>query len=163
MLEMFGDLGDFLGGIGVLVSLVYLAIQVRQNTVAARADSYQAVVGDVSDWSRELSLNPEICRILIAGSADFDGLEPIERLQFSLAMSAFFRNMENVHSKFLAGVIDESVWEGWANRTRAFLAAPGMRSYWEQNALAFSPAFRRFFNEPDQALDRLRSFDQGFR
>ena len=47
MLEMFGDPGDFLGGIGVLVSLVYLAIQVRHNTVATRADSYQAVVGDV--------------------------------------------------------------------------------------------------------------------
>ena len=162
MLEMFGDLGDFLGGIGVLVSLVYLAIQVRQNTVATRADSYQAVVGDVSDWSREMSLNPEICRILIAGSADFDALEPVERFQFNLAMSAFFRNMENVHSKFLAGVIDESVWEGWANRTRSFLAAPGMRQYWERNELAFSPAFRRFFNEPDQSVDRIISFHEGF-
>jgi hypothetical protein len=35
-----------------------------QNTIATKADSYQAVVASVSEWSREISMNAEICEIL---------------------------------------------------------------------------------------------------
>ena len=38
-LSELGDLGDFLGGIGVIVTLVYLAIQIRRNTQAVRSAS----------------------------------------------------------------------------------------------------------------------------
>jgi hypothetical protein len=38
-LSDLGDLGDFLGGIGVFITLVYLAIQVRRNTMAVRSTS----------------------------------------------------------------------------------------------------------------------------
>jgi len=36
-LSQLGDLGDFLGGIGVIVTLVYLAVQIRHDTQAVRA------------------------------------------------------------------------------------------------------------------------------
>ena len=47
MLEELGNLGDFIGGVAVLVTLIYLSIQIRQNTAQvkigseiARADTY---------------------------------------------------------------------------------------------------------------------------
>jgi hypothetical protein len=44
ILEALGNLGDFIGGIAVVATLVYLALQVRQNTAALRTASWQAVV-----------------------------------------------------------------------------------------------------------------------
>ena len=148
MLETLGNLGDFLGGVGVLISLLYLAIQVRENTTSARSDSYQAVVTYAADWSREMSLNAEIAWILNEGANDLDSLDPVERARFNYAMSSFFRNMENVHSKYLSGAIDEVVWSGWAMRIQSLLYPPGAMKWWRLNESAFSPRFRTFVDEP---------------
>ena len=147
MLETLGNLGDFLGGVGVLVSLIYLAIQVRENTTSARNDSYQAVVSSVADWSREMSLNDEIARILNEGAADYDALDPVEKARFNYAMSSFIRNMENVHAKYLNGAIDDVVWSGWANRVHGLLSPPGAMKWWRLNESAYSPRFRAFVDE----------------
>ncbi len=45
MLEALGNLGDFIGGIAVVVTLLYLAVQVRQNTTQLRESSTLARVG----------------------------------------------------------------------------------------------------------------------
>ena len=49
-LEELGNLGDFLGGIGVIVTLVYLAVQIRSNTQTVRVASLEAVVNSRSQF-----------------------------------------------------------------------------------------------------------------
>ncbi|MCB1690072.1 MAG: hypothetical protein KDI33_16370 [Halioglobus sp.] len=142
--ESLGNIGDFIGGIGVIVTLAYLALQIRQNTIATKADSYQSVVALASEWSRDLSLNAEICDIMDRGARDYSSLDRVEELRFNLAMSSYFRNMENLHHKFISGNVDATVWQGWSNRTLAFIRAPGTSAWWDLNASAFSPAFRDF-------------------
>lgn len=150
--ESLGNIGDFVGGIGVIVTLAYLALQIRQNTAATKADSYQSVIALASEWSRDLSLDAEICDVLDRGARDLGSLDHIERIRFTLAMSSHFRNMENLHHKFLSGNVDASVWNGWANRTLAFMDAPGTRAWWELNASAFSADFRGFIlSAPERA------------
>jgi hypothetical protein len=147
MLESLGNLGDFLGGIGVLVTLVYLGIQVRQNTVASRSDSYQDAVTAVSEWSRHVGSDPELCRILNAGMNDYEALGQIDRTQFSFLLSAFFRNLESIHAKYASGQIGGDVWLGWANRVLAMLSTPGVSAWWTLNESAFDPQFRKTLAE----------------
>jgi hypothetical protein len=158
-LESLGNIGDFIGGIGVIVTLIYLALQIRQNTIATRADSYQAVVASASDWGREISLNAEICEILERGAQDYNALEGVERIRFNLAMSSYFRNMENLHLKFMTGAVDVSVWSGWANRTLAFMLPPGTQAWWTSNASAFSSDFRAFIAAPGEHPEIPEAFE----
>ena len=142
MIEILGNLGDFLGGVGVLVSLVYLAIQVRLNTKASKADSYQEAVAAANEWSRALGSSRSMCELIQSGSTDYMALPPVERMQFNLLMSSYFRNMENIHAKYASGVIEDGTWIGWAIRLRAFLETPGVAEYWRLNQAAFSDEFR---------------------
>ena len=142
MLESLGNVGDFLGGIGVLVTLFYLGLQIRQNTLATRADSYQDAVTALSAWSQNAGSDPEICRLILKGSADYDDLDAHERLQFNFLMSSFFRNVESIHAKFASGVIEPEVWNGWANRILSLLSDEGTARWWELNESAFEPRFR---------------------
>lgn len=128
----------------MLVTLIYLAVQVRQNTRSTRTQSWQAAVASVSDWSREVRMNPEIIQILQAGNSDFDALPDIEKVQFSLIMNSFLRNCEKIHYQFLNGTIDESVWLGWAERTVVSLHPPGARAWWQTSFTAYSPQFQKF-------------------
>lgn len=54
MLEALGNLGDFIGGIAVVATLLYLAVQVRQNTVALRTASRQQIVAGFREYNRLL-------------------------------------------------------------------------------------------------------------
>jgi hypothetical protein len=146
VIEALGNIGDFVGGIGVIVTLAYLALQIKRNTVATKADSYQSVVALASEWARDISLSAEMCDIMDRGARDFRDLSQLEAMRFNLAMSSYFRNMENLHHKFISGNVEDAVWEGWANRTLAFMDAPGTQEWWKLNDSAFSQAFRSFID-----------------
>ena len=54
--SILGNIGEFVGSIAVLATLLYLAMQIRQNTRGMRAQTYhnfgwgsQAVIGSVAD------------------------------------------------------------------------------------------------------------------
>jgi len=153
MLDALGNIGDFLGGMGVVITLIYLAVQIRQNTRSSRTESYQAAVAAISDWTRTVGTEPASCRILEAGSRDFEALSPEERVQFNLIMASVVRNLENIHFQFTHGAIDESTWAGWANRTHSVLRPAGARAWWRTQEAAYSPMFRRFVNEQKPSDD----------
>ena len=43
--EDLGNVGDFVGGIGVIVTLIYLALQIRQNSQLLRANTLATTAG----------------------------------------------------------------------------------------------------------------------
>jgi hypothetical protein len=153
MLDALGNIGDFLGGVGVVITLIYLAAQIRQNTTSSRTESYQAAVAAISDWTRHVGTSPASSRIVEAGSRDFAALSPEERVQFNLIMAALVRNLENIHFQFMHGAIDESTWSGWANRTHSLLEPGGARAWWRTQEAAYSPEFRRFVDEQKPSDD----------
>ena len=55
-LNVPGNIGEFLGSLGVLVSLFYLATQIKKSTEAERTATYQAVVSNfgspIRSWPR---------------------------------------------------------------------------------------------------------------
>lgn len=83
MIEILGNLGDFIGGFGVVATVIYLAFQIRQNTVSTRSATYQSVVADVSEWTLQIGLNPEAKRVFGVGIDDFESLSREEQAQFN--------------------------------------------------------------------------------
>ena len=146
MLDAFGNIGDFVGGIGVIITLLYLAAQIRQNTKSSRTQSYQADVAAISEWTREVGADAESSRIFQSGSLDFEALSESERVRFNLLMAALMRNLENIHFQYSNGAIDADTWVGWANRTASILAPAGAKVWWSSQEEAYAPAFRRFAN-----------------
>jgi hypothetical protein len=159
LIETLGNIGDFLGGLGVLVTLVYLSLQIRQNTIATRTNSYQDVVTAMSEWSRNVGSDPDLCRLLNRGGVSYDDLDPTERLQFNFVMGAYFRNMESIHAKFASGAIEPDVWDGWANRLLALLAGRGVAEWWKLNESGFDPRFRSAIRNASPSEGLPESFD----
>ncbi len=103
MLEELGNLGDFIGGVAVLVTLVYLAIQIRQNTAQvkigseiARADTHARSVESFSKFRSFLISDSEVAEIYLRGCRDIGSLSPVERLRFYLILQQAFHTMQAV-------------------------------------------------------------------
>jgi hypothetical protein len=145
--EAVGAIADLVGEAGVVATLGYLAVQIRQNTISTRTSSYQAVVEALLDWSRSVGLDPTVAKLLSEGQRDLGALSSEQRAQFVFLQVSLFRNYENIFYQHEQGAIDEVVWEGWSLRMRRSFATAGVRAWWAQDRAAYSAPFRNFLEE----------------
>jgi hypothetical protein len=142
-LESLANLGEFVGAIGVLLSLVYLAVQIRQNTRTVRSSTHQAWVSATAEVNMLLPQSPEFTRVYRAGSQDPTSLEPDELAQFTLYMLQVFNNFEALYFQFLEGTVDEAYWKWKVRGLLVILAAPGGQYAWSgAGELFLDPRFR---------------------
>ena len=78
-LSDLGDLGDFLGGIGVIATLVYLAIQIRRNTMAVRSTSLDSAYAAHMEFQRTVWSDSELNKLWFDGLTGRSQLSDTER------------------------------------------------------------------------------------
>jgi len=69
-LQDLGSLGEFIGGIAVLVTLIYLAVQLRQGNQLNRSASTRTFMNEYNDSLAQV-MEPGFAELLRRGSKDF--------------------------------------------------------------------------------------------
>ena len=124
--------GEFLGGIAVVVSLVYLASQIRQNSKLLRSSTASAVTAVLNESSSLIVQDSEVARIYREGMADRSSLSEEDQQRFDSPIGMFFGGW-NQENQFAAdGVIGAAVWTNQVRVMRRLLRQPGMRQWWSQ-------------------------------
>jgi hypothetical protein len=141
-LTELGALGEFVGAIAVVVTLVYLAIQIRQNTQAmaesrrlALAQTYQMRADALQDMlvhaAESEHIGPVISKLVEAGYpedvASLDVLDPIERGRFRQWQVAQQTHWDNMFYQYQQGFIDEEYYRD-SFRVRVRRLAPIWRA-----------------------------------
>lgn len=140
-LSDLADIAEIVGSIAVVISLVYLAVQVRQNTYSVRSATLQA---NTALWSSLLSslAEPGTVAAYSAGLSGSKEISPTQYTQFFLLCRALFAAFENQHYQYRRGILDDKTYKGYERAiSEQFLAFPGFRIWWEQSRNVFSPAF----------------------
>ncbi len=111
-LQDFANLGEAIGGIAVLITLIFLTFQIRQNTKTVLTSTRQAI-HDASRSDNELILvHPHLERIYRIGRRDPTALTNEERPLFRHLLGVLFLNHEMMFLHHQHGVIDEDFWRG---------------------------------------------------
>jgi len=146
-LQDLANLGEFIGGLVVIASLAYLAIQVRQNTHSLRTENYARALDRISSIQAQMSREDAFASLFARGAADPSGLEPQERIRFTWAAYEIFGAFEFMFHEARSGAMPEEVWDRWAETTRWWLSFPGIRSWWLAKPAPFSRAFSAFVDD----------------
>jgi hypothetical protein len=78
---MIGAIGEILGAAGVIVTLAYLAKQIRQSNIAARQEATRETL-DLNDrLLADVAKNPQLASIFRRGLANEPDLTPDEVMQ----------------------------------------------------------------------------------
>ncbi len=95
--DAIGAIGEVLGAILVAGTLIYLVIQVRQNTnlleqsqKSGRVSADVEVVRLFSEWRMFSTQDGELADVFLRGLDDIDSLSPNEALRFNNLMQTFF-------------------------------------------------------------------------
>jgi hypothetical protein len=143
--EALGAIGDALGALGVIVSLVYLAKQIRVSAAQTEANSkiirgtaYQQFRMQVNAVVALRVTDAELALIWDKGLSDYDSLNESEQSRFSSMIFLVVGNWESQHHLTEVGIFDESM---GANR-HGLVSRPGFKRWWELRRGQYSPGFR---------------------
>jgi len=127
-LEQLGNLGEFIGAIAVVVSLVYVGIQIRQNTAATQAATLQQVCRDMREHFSAPEIVVEASRKLREG----EQLSFEEQYRWRQYTMNTFRMYENQWFQNEKGMLDDTLFRGYQAHIVGTLALPGGSEMWER-------------------------------
>ena len=152
MLNVLGNLGDFIGGVAVLVTLIYLAVQIRQNTAQAkigseiaRTDTYARSVESFSEFRSLLISNSEMADIYLRGCRDMASLSPAERLRFYLILQQIFHTVQAALANTTATGTELEDPARFFNLD-VMLKQPGIRDWWVSERTRYEATFVALVN-----------------
>ena len=129
-LNELGSLGEFISGLAVIVTLVYLALQIRHNTRAVRSSMHQDMIDSTLRIAESLSDNESVARIVLKADEDYDKLTREELLRFESYAERVFSNFESAFYSYRNSMIEEDLWESWESSYLADISRNSMRRFW---------------------------------
>jgi hypothetical protein len=145
-LQDLGSIGEFVAAIATLLTLVYLALQIRENSRSVRAAAVDAAAERFIESLRLVALNPELAELLEEGHKDYAALSDKKKRRYRYHYFANSLQFENLFRKHRDGHLPEQQWEGIAASLRHVFRDPGTRQVWKELRLLLEPEFREFID-----------------
>jgi hypothetical protein len=143
-LEEIYYISQIVAVVGIFASLVFVGLQIRQNTRATRAASHNAVSDSLNEINRMFAENADLTKIWLAGMADRKSLTEEERWRFDSTARAYMHVCETMFIQAGLGAGDKSVLHAEEEGIRQVFASPGVRAWWAENPYGFCPEFRTY-------------------
>ena len=141
-----GVIVEGIGTIAVVVSLLFLVIEVRRNTAAQNDTNYGLSVDFSQRFLQTLVSDPELALVWEKGTRNQD-LNEAERARFNLAMWSLARSCQNIVYMAEKGRFPLEEWGGYRDSIVEIFALEGSRIWWNDQQWRFSQRFRNLINE----------------
>ena len=151
-LDQVASIGEIISGFAVIISLVYLAVQIRTNTEAERSSTYQSIVSDFGAMNNTMASTPELSHMFVQAMENYHQLSSDQKARISQIFFQCFRYFENMFYQHKKGYLDEEVWIGWKRLMLTYYGRPGFQTWWEHRREVYSEPFAIFLET--EKLDR---------
>jgi len=151
--DAISAISQLIGSLAVVLSVLYLALQVYQSTRVAKLAMQDAASTALRDVTKPFMENAELERIWRVGVEDISALSVEERSRFFHAAYQFLKAFETIHFHYVYGLMDRDLWESWHGLLRHYIVAPGLAHYWKVRPELFSRRFRDFVNSLEPPAD----------
>lgn len=155
-------LSEIISAIAVIVTLIYLAIQIRESAKASRSTAVTDATSAVQAWYQELGSNPEAAKLFLKGMSQPDALSNEDQFQFLMLVHSVFLGFQRSYFLSQAGTLDVALRDSIGTAMRSVNHLPGMRMYWRQRKAYFQPEFVAWAEEL-LAGERITEMDSYWR
>ena len=131
--DAIGAIGEILGAIAVLGTLIYLAAQIRQNTASVTTATYESMMSGITDINLVIVGNPEVASILNRGARDPHSLDDEEAYRYTTLMRCWANQWLKQLRLFEGGAIGVRDWEKLAQEAAQALSSRGGKMFRARN------------------------------
>ena len=162
-LKKWALLAEILGGIAVVLTLIFVGYQIQQsneqaalNTSALRLTAYQQLVDGISEFNIQTLQNADLraVRIKLEAGTSIDELNPEEDQIINAFLYLAYRNGDLAYMQYRQGIIDEERLLSGMGLLVDYLAIPTVVAHWNQAKEGFVADYRNYI---DQLVEDAKS------
>lgn len=146
-LKQYALIAEVVGGLAVVIGLVFVGMELRQNTLIERVTATQALSINYENAVDALGKDTETACIYVRGINGLDNLNGIERYRFFVLWFHVLRAAEQLHFYSLEGMVDTRIWRGYERQLDEIFRLSGVQQYWQLRKDWYSDEFQRFADE----------------
>lgn len=146
--DAVGAIGEIVGALAVVMTLIYLAVQVRQSTNATQAVSIQTASSLDQEFLLALGTDQSRALLWAAYLSAPESLTDEQRLQGAYLMASFVRRLENIYIQQRLGALSKEGWESRQAMFNGIARSAGYAAYLDSPPGGFiNEDFRRYMSE----------------
>lgn len=146
--EAIGAVGEIIGAVAVLVTLVYVAIQLRLNTQqqsenakALRRNEMNSAMQNWSDLRRTEMSDPLLAEIIVKAQENFDALSKAELIRYNARLTEIVWINYHLWERARDGIVEPEAWSRARQIVHAVIESPGGERLWGRIKLIYDPQF----------------------
>lgn len=154
-LEHLSFLAQIVGAVGVLASLIFVGLQIRQNTQSQHVVAVESLAAAIAAINVPAMQSPVLGTALAKALKDWTVASHDERVIAHYFLFSFFKLHEQAWYQYKSRVLDHTQWIGWENLIRVYYHSPGIQQvWWPSRCQAFSPQFQAYLaaTKPPEAI-----------
>ena len=145
-LEVIYYISQIVAVVGIFGSLVFVGLQIRQNTRALKATSHHAVTDSFNAINTLILSDPKVARIWRLAIAGSDELDEDERISADFMLLANMRIFETLYYQYKNGTLDKQLFDAELKTLKWVVGLPGFLAWWPVNPISLSDEFRAFID-----------------
>jgi hypothetical protein len=157
-LERWALIAEVIGGLAVIVSVIYLAFEVGQNTQATRSLTHQQMFDTTTTINQSVSNDAQLAELLARANKNYEELSDGEKNQLTFLWVNWFNMWHSGYADYQAGFLDPKAWILWDEGMTIMLSSyEASRKVWDAFDTAYNREFQTLVNERIKKLGPVKN------
>ena len=141
--EAIGTISELVGALAVVLTLFYLARQIRQSNSQGRRSEIIATFQQFSVPRMAIAQNEGLADLFVRGSNSYDDLNPIEKHRFENLMNERFWVFHSIWDGVQSDAFESYFWDLTTGQIENLLKQPGVAAWWTRHNSQFPSEYIR--------------------
>jgi len=157
--EAIGAIGEILGALVVIATVLYLSRQVRESNKHAQAEAERETQEKWNHYIDSYTRDPIAREVMRKGYYSFDNLSNSEKSVFMVGMAQFINHLDMVLRMESKGLLSKEFSDSIGGIVVSLIATSGGREFWKSGATSFQPLSREYISNGIESPDILSFTD----
>lgn len=160
--DAIGSVGEIIGALAVVVSVIYLALQVKKQTDESRLAASRELASEYGSAIAGVTADLEFSAVWLKACQDYNSLPNKERLWASFTFQRMCRVHEQQYLHVSNKNVDAVYFESLQVALREWMTFPGAQQWWELSKGMFGSSFQTYVDNL-MAEAKKRGYDSSFK
>ena len=160
--DAIGAIGENIGALAVVVSVAYLALQVRKQTTESRLAATRELSNSYQAGLEPCFRDKEFSSIYLKAIQNYEELPTDDRFRVAMYMQSIMRMFEQHYVHIQHHKVEQTFIDSISLSFEEWLTFPGIQSWWELTGDMFEPQFRKHVDKMVEKA-KLRGHSSSFK
>ena len=146
-IQDLGAIGELLAAIATLATLIYLALQIKQNTRAVQSSVADSMMNSAQSTMATITASATNAHVFNTGATDYESLATDEQVQYRYVIVSLLNTSDLMYWNYRRGTLDQVLWSWQETWITAWLSHPIGIEIWDGYKIFLTPAFAQYVDQ----------------